>query len=118
MSKMAIKILTNGPVGKYIVPIRKLTGLGNTDIKTKIENNDFFAETDADDMVEMEGLKGLVESLIKLGANVKIFDSYEFSQGTFNYQEISYKEFNNNIGRLKEITEELQDYDDAVSDED
>ncbi|WP_234293308.1 hypothetical protein [Fictibacillus sp. FJAT-27399] len=59
MSKMAIKILLNGPVGKYIVPIRKLTGLGITDIKTKIENKDLFAETDADDIGEMENLKGL-----------------------------------------------------------
>ncbi|SDN08713.1 hypothetical protein SAMN04488137_3447 [Fictibacillus solisalsi] len=118
MSTMAIKILPDGPVSKYIVPIRKSTGLGITDIKNKIENKDLLAETDADDIDEMENLKDLVDDLIKLGANVKIFDSDEFGQGTFNYQEISYEEFKNNIGRLKEILEELQDYDDAVSDED
>lgn len=33
MSKMAIKIHLNGPVSKYIVPIRKSAGLGITDRK-------------------------------------------------------------------------------------
>ncbi|MCU5102062.1 hypothetical protein [Bacillus thuringiensis] len=114
MSKMAIKISSNGLFSKYVVPLRKYTGLGITEIKNKIENKDFFAETDANDM---ENLKGLVDNLLKLGAEVKIFDSDEYGEGIFDYQEISYGEFINNIDRLKEIMEELQDYDDALSDE-
>ncbi|MEC0296464.1 hypothetical protein [Peribacillus frigoritolerans] len=117
MSKMAIKINTNGPFSKCVVPLRKYTGLGITDIKNKIENKDFFAETDANDIDEMENLKGLVDNLLKLGAEVKIFDSDQYGEGIFDYQEISYEEFINNIGRLKEIMEELQDYNDALSDE-
>ena len=81
-------------------------------MKTKI-----FAETDANDIDDMENLKGLVDNLLKLGAEVKIFDSDEYGEGIFDYQEISYGEFINNIDRLKEIMEELQDYDDALSDE-
>lgn len=114
---MAIKINTNGPFSKCVVPLRKYTGLGITDIKNKIENKDFFAETDANDIDEMENLKGLVDNLLKLGAEVKIFDSDQYGEGIFDYQEISYEEFINNIGRLKEIMEELQDYNDALSDE-
>ncbi|SNT17291.1 hypothetical protein SAMN05444672_10859 [Bacillus sp. OK838] len=117
MSKMAIKISTNAPFSKCVVPLRKYTGLGITDIKNKIENNDFFAETDSNDIDDMESLKGLVDNLLKLGSEVKIFDSDEYGEGIFDYQEISYDEFINNIDRLKEIMEELQDYNDALSDE-
>ncbi|MFJ5748236.1 hypothetical protein ACIP97_06470 [Peribacillus frigoritolerans] len=117
MSKMAIKISTNGSFSKCVVPLRKDTGLGITDIKNKIENKDFFAETDANDIDEMENLKGLVDILLELGAEVKIFDSDEYGEGIFDYQEISYDEFINNIDRLKEIMEKLQDYNDALSDE-
>ncbi|HDR4364574.1 TPA: hypothetical protein ACKU3G_000949 [Bacillus cereus] len=92
MSKMAITISSNGPFSKCVVPLRKYTGLGITEIKNKIENKDFFAETDANDIDE-------------------------YGEGIFDYQEISYGEFINNIDRLKEIMEELQDYDDALSDE-
>lgn len=117
MSKMAIKISSNGLFSKCVVPLRKYTSLGITEIKNKIENKDFFAETDANDIDDMENLKGLVDNLLKLGAEVKIFDSDEYGEGIFDYQEISYGEFINNIDRLKEIMEELQDYDDALSDE-
>lgn len=117
MSKIAIKVSTNSPFSKCVVPIRKYTGLGIKEIKSKIENSDFFADTDANDIDNMENLKGLVDNLLKINADVKIFDSDEYGEGIFNYQEISYDEFINNIERLKEITEELQDYDDAISDE-
>nr|WP_282067611.1 hypothetical protein [Bacillus pumilus] len=48
---------------------------------------------------------------------MKIFDSDEYGEGIFNYQESSYDELINNIERLKEVMEELQDCDDAMSDE-
>ncbi|MGE7184015.1 hypothetical protein ACQKKK_08410 [Peribacillus sp. NPDC006672] len=117
MSKMAIKISTNGPFSKCVVPLRKYTGLGITDIKNKIENKDFIAETDADDIDNLENLKGVVDNLLKLGAEVRIFESDEFGEGIFNYQDISYDEFINNIDRFKKIMEELQDYNDVLSDE-
>ena len=116
MSKMAIKISSNGLFSKCVVPLRKYTGLGITEIKIKLKTK-IFAETDANDIDDMENLKGLVDNLLKLGAEVKIFDSDEYGEGIFDYQEISYGEFINNIDRLKEIMEELQDYDDALSDE-
>jgi|GEM_PF-4074161 len=117
MSKIAIKISSEGPINKYVLPLRKYTGLGITDIKSGIENKDFFSETDANDIDSMENLKELVDILLNLGADVKIFDSDEYGEGIFNYQEISYDELINSIERLKEIMEELQDYDDAMSDE-
>ncbi|MBA4538842.1 hypothetical protein H1Z61_17365 [Bacillus aquiflavi] len=117
MSKMAIKISSNGTFSKCVVPLRKYTCLGIAEIKNKIENKDFFAETDANDIDDMENLKGLVDNLLKLGAEVRIFDSDEYGEGIFDYQEISYDQFINNIDRLKEIMEELQDDDDAMSDE-
>ena len=82
-----------------------------------MENKDFFAETDANDIDNMEILKELVDHLLNLGAVVKIYDSDEYGEGIFDYQEIPYEEFINNIDRLKEIMEELQDYDDAMSEE-
>ena len=97
--------------------IKKVHWFRNYRDKNKIENKRFFAETDANDIDDMENLKGLVDNLLKLGAEVKIFDSDEYGEGIFDYQEISYGEFINNIDRLKEIMEELQDYDDALSDE-
>ncbi|GAA0306161.1 hypothetical protein GGQ92_002889 [Gracilibacillus halotolerans] len=117
MSKIAINISPNSPFNKCILLLRRYTGLGITEIKSKIENKDFFAETDANDLDNMENLKELVDNLLKLNANLKIFDSNEYGEGIFNYQEISYNEFINNINRLKEIMEELQDYDDATTDE-
>lgn len=42
MSKIAIKISSKGPINKYVLPLRKYTGLGITDIKSGIENKDFF----------------------------------------------------------------------------
>lgn len=117
MSKIAIKISSKDPINKYVLPLRKYTGLGITDIKSGIENKDFFSETDANDIDSMESLKELVDALLNLGADVKIFDSDEYGEGIFNYQEISYDELINSIERLKEIMEELRDYDDAISDE-
>ena len=117
MSKIAIKISSKGPINKYLLPLKKCTGLGISDIKSGIENKDFFAETDANDIDSMEDLKQLVDILMNLGADVEIFDSDEYGEGIFNYQEISYDELINNIERLKEIMEELQDYDDNMSDE-
>lgn len=117
MSKIAIKISPNSPFSKCLVPLRKYTGLGINEIKSKIENKELFAETDANDIDNMENLKGLVDNLLMLDADVKIFDSDEHSEGIFNFQEIPYDQFINNIDRLKEIMEELQDYDDAMSDE-
>lgn len=70
MRKIAIKISSNRPFSKYVAPLRRYMGLGITEIKNKIVDKDFFAETDAND-----------------------------------------------IDRLKEIMEELQDYDDNLSDE-
>lgn len=116
MSKIAIKISPNDALHTYIVPLRKYTNLGITDIKNKIENEDCFAETDANDIDDMQNLKGLVDNLLKLGAKVKLFESDEYGDGIFDYQEISHQEFMNHMNRLKEIMEELQDYDDALVD--
>lgn len=117
MSKIAIKVSPNSPFIKCVVPLREYTGLGINEIKSNIETKGFLAETDANDFDNMESLKGLVDTLLKLDADVKIFDSDKYGEGIFDYQEISYDEFINSIDRLKEIMEELQDYDDAMSDE-
>ncbi|MED4839960.1 hypothetical protein P9695_06380 [Weizmannia sp. CD-2023] len=117
MSKIAIKLAADSQLSKYIIPLRKYTGLGISEIKSKIENNDLLAASDANNIDDMESLKSLVDILMKLGTEVKIFDSDKYGEGIFEYQEISYDEFTNNIERLKEISEELQDYDDAISDE-
>lgn len=42
MSKIADKISSNGPFSKCVVPLRKYTGLGITEIKNKIENKVFL----------------------------------------------------------------------------
>ena len=118
MSKIAIQIRCDDSFNNLVVPLRKYTGLGITDIKNKINNKDYLAETDGNDIDEMERLKGLIDSLMKLGAEVKIFDSDQYGEGIFDFQQITYEEFINSIDRLKEITEELQDFDDAVSEED
>lgn len=117
MSKIAIRIITKDPFSKFVVPLRTYTSLGITDIKNIIENKVFFAETDSNDIEGLESLKEFVCHLLKLGADVNIFDSDEYGEGIINYQEISYDELINNIERLKEIMEELQDYDDAMSKE-
>lgn len=118
MSKIAIKISSDVPFTKLVVPLREYTGFGITEIKNKIEKNDFFAETDSVDIEDMEKLKGLIDNLLKLGAKVQIFDSDKYGKGIFNYQEISYEEFLNYIDRIKVIMDQLQDYDDALADED
>nr|WP_272932673.1 hypothetical protein [Virgibacillus halodenitrificans] len=114
---MAIKIILNGTFSKRVVPLRKYTDLGIKEMKNKIESREFLAETDANDVGEMGKLKDLVNNLLKLKAKVEIFDSDRYAEGIFNYQQISYDEFMNSVDRLKEITKELQDCDDALSDE-
>nr|WP_238158804.1 hypothetical protein [Priestia megaterium]MDH3170568.1 hypothetical protein [Priestia megaterium] len=85
MSKIAIKTSFNGSVNKGIVLLRKHTCLGITEIKHKIENKDFFAETDANDIDDMGKLKVLVDNLLKLGAEVKLFDSDKCGEMVFDY---------------------------------
>ena len=118
MSKFAVRITQEGPANNLMVLLRKYNGLGLTEIKNIINNKDYLAETDGNDIDEMARLKGLIDGLMKLGAEVKIFDSDQYGEGIYNFQQISYEEFINSIDRLKEITEELQDFDDAVSEED
>lgn len=112
MSKIAIQLIPNGKTNQFLIPFRKYTNLGITEIKTKMENKDFFAETDANDLDDMRRLGELVHDLLQLGVKVKIFDSDVYGEGIFQYQEITYQEFMNNMNQLKEIMEELQDYDD------
>ncbi|WP_243523177.1 hypothetical protein [Bacillus pseudomycoides] len=116
MSKIAIKIIPNAPFHTYIVPLRKYTSLAIIEIKNKIENKDFIAKTDANDLDDMEKLKELVDNLLELGAEINIFESDEYGKAG-EYQKISHQEFMNSIEQLKEIMEELQDYDDALADE-
>ncbi|WP_195782951.1 hypothetical protein [Priestia megaterium] len=107
-----------GSFNEGIVLVRKHTDLSITDIKRKIENKDFFAETNANDIDDMEELKVLVDHLLRLDADVNIFDSDTYGERVFEYQEISYDEFIHTIDRLKEVMEELQDVNNALSDED
>jgi len=95
MSKIAIK--TNGSFNADIVLLRKHTDLSIAEIKHKIENKDFFGETNADDIDDMEELKVLVDHLLKVGAEVNIFDSDKYGAMVFQYQKISYAEFINTI---------------------
>ncbi|MDA7026582.1 hypothetical protein PJ311_08155 [Bacillus sp. CLL-7-23] len=113
MNKIAIKIIPDNKLNKYLVPLRKYTILSISEILNKIENREVFVETDANDIDELERLKELVNNLINLGGKVKII----YRRGNDQYQEISQKEFYNTINHLKEIAEQLQDYDDAVSEE-
>lgn len=116
MSKIAIKIIPNAPFHTYIAPLRKYTSLAIIEIKNKIENKDFIAETDANDLDDMEKLKELVDNVLGLGGEIKIFESDEYGKAD-EYQKISHQEFIDSIEQLKEITKELQDYDDALADE-
>ncbi|WKU21112.1 hypothetical protein Q3A90_15140 [Priestia megaterium] len=109
MSKIAIKPSFNGSFKEGIVLLKKHTGLSMTDIKNKIAAKDFFAETNANDIDNMEELKVLVDHLLKLNADVNIFDSDIYGERVFKYQEISYNEFIHTIDRLKEVMEELHD---------
>lgn len=112
MSKIAIQLIPNGKTNQFLIPFRKYTNLGITEIKTKMENKDFFAKTDANNLDDMRRLGELVHDLLQLGVKVKIFDSDVYGEGIFQYQEITYQEFMNNMNQLQEIMEELQDYDD------
>ncbi|TDL32773.1 hypothetical protein E2R51_08855 [Jeotgalibacillus sp. S-D1] len=116
MSKIAIKILSAIKSNDYLILTKKYTGLGLSEIKNRIDHNDLIVEIDANDIEEMEQLKLYIDNVNKLGLDVKILDSDKFGEGDFNYREITYETFTNNIIRIKEIREELQDYDDMISD--
>lgn len=116
MSRIAIKIIPDNKISRYLAAIKKVTSLGLSEIKSKIENDGLLVETDANDLDEMRSLKDLMDTLIKLDANVKIYDMDESREAASYFQEISYEEFKNNMDRLEEIMEELQDYDDEIAD--
>ncbi|GAB1769536.1 hypothetical protein [Priestia megaterium] len=118
MSEMAIQPSFNGSFKEGTVLLKKHTGLSMTDIKNKIAAKDFFAETNANDIDNMEELKVLVDYFLKLDADVNIFDSDIYGERVFKYQEVSYDEFIHTIDRLKEVMEELHDVNNALSDED
>ncbi|WP_455919797.1 hypothetical protein [Priestia megaterium] len=118
MSKIAIKPSFNVSFKEGTVLLKKHTGLSMTDIKNKIAAKDFFAETNANDIDNMEKLKVLVDHLLKLDADVNIFDSDIYGERVFKYQEISYDEFIHMIDRLKEVRKELHDVNNALSEKD
>ncbi|SHG76433.1 hypothetical protein [Virgibacillus chiguensis] len=111
MNKIAIKVEANN-INKYLMTIKKHTGLSFSKLKSAIENKEVMAETDANDIDELEKLQQLIKKLKSDGAVVKIYDNDVFGEGASSYEEISMHEFENSIMRLKEILNELQDYDD------
>ncbi|MGQ3376801.1 hypothetical protein ACT6P6_01925 [Priestia endophytica] len=116
MSTIAFKIIS--PYNsKYIAPIRKHTNLGLIAIKNKIVDEELLAKVEGNHIEELEQLKELIEQLIGLGAQVQIFDSDIYSSDVFHYAQISLEELHNNIETLKEIEEDLKDYDDRLVDE-
>lgn len=115
MGIIAITIDSINPSTKYLSLIKRYSNLGLIDIREKIQNNNYLAETDGDDPDKLQELKSLIDELTKAGASVKIYDSDPYGEGITQLEEISYEEFINNINRLKEILEEIKDLDDELS---
>ncbi|MGX4670226.1 hypothetical protein JNUCC74_13595 [Cerasibacillus sp. JNUCC 74] len=116
MNKIAIKIETSD-INKCLMTIKKHTGLSFSKLKNDIENKEFLVETDANDIDELEKLQQLIKNLKSDGATVNIYDNDVFGEGESSYEEITMYEFENSIVRLKEILNELQDYDDNDNDD-
>ncbi|WP_175073852.1 hypothetical protein [Terribacillus sp. AE2B 122] len=114
MGIIAITIDSIDPSTKYLSLIKRYSNLGLIDIRKKIQNNNYLAETDGDDPDKLQELKSLIDELTKAGASVKIYDSDPYGEGLKQFEEISYEEFINNINRLKEILEEIKDLDDEL----
>jgi len=115
MRIIAITIDSANLSTKYLSAIKKYSGLGFNEVKNKIQNNNYLAETDGDYLDKLQELKSLIDDLTKSGASVKIFDSDPYAEGVTQFEEISYEEFINNINRLNEILEEIKDLDDELS---
>lgn len=98
---------------KLLMTIKKHTGLGLSDIKTRIDNNTPLMEVDYVNNKEMEKMKDLVEELINNNANFQLFEQDDDYK-----EELPLEHFMNSFEMSRQIAEDRERMDDILVEED
>lgn len=112
MTRIYIK-LESGSASNLLMTIKKHSGLGLSDIKTRINNDNPLMEVDYVNNSEMEKMKDLVEDLIKLNANFKLFEHDEDYK-----EELPLEHFINSFEMSRQIEEDRERMYDILVEED
>ncbi|KPV55621.1 hypothetical protein QJ48_32135 [Paenibacillus sp. A3] len=112
MTRIAITLLS-GSAGNLLMTIKKHTGLGLSEIKTRISNISPLMEVDYVNNNEMEKMKDLVEDLIQHKANFKLFEQDEDYK-----EELPLEHFMNSFEMSRQIAEDRERMDDILGEED
>ncbi|MEK3734061.1 hypothetical protein MKX64_16805 [Paenibacillus sp. FSL M8-0334] len=98
---------------KLLMTIKKHTGLGLSDIKTRTDNNTPLMEVDYVNNEEMEKMKDLVEDLIDNDASFQLFEQ----DGDYK-EELPLDHFMNSFEMSRQIAEDRERMDDILVEED
>lgn len=103
MSKICIKILKDNNQNKYLMFVKKFIGEGISNIKSKIDNDQYVATFDSFD--EDNKIKEFIQGIEKLGGTVKLFEEY-----CGDIDELALENFYNLLERNEEIRRQTQDF--------
>ncbi len=112
MTKISVTLQSES-ASNLLMAIKKHTGLGLSEIKTRISNNNPLMEVDYVNNDEMEKMKDLVEDLIKYNANFKLFEQNEDYR-----EELPLEHFMNSFELSRQIAEDRERMDDILVEED
>lgn len=103
--RILVKIVQDDNLNRYLMFVKKFTGLGISEIRDKLMNGQEVAAFDSFD--EGEKVREFIDGIEKLGGTVKL---YEFDGDRT--EVLSLDHFNNLIDRNDQIREEQQDFTD------
>ncbi|MCP1308100.1 hypothetical protein [Paenibacillus tyrfis] len=111
MTRINITLLS-GSAG-HLMTIKKHTGLGLSEIKTRISNINPLMEVDYVNINERKKMKDFVEDLIKHKANFKLFEQDEDYK-----EELPLEHFMNSFELSRQIAEDREKMDEILVEED
>ncbi|MFB0843464.1 hypothetical protein [Paenibacillus oleatilyticus] len=112
MTRINITLLS-GSAGHLLMTIKKHTGLGLSEIKTRISNINPLMEVDYVNINERKKMKDFVEDLIKHKANFKLFEQDEDYK-----EELPLEHFMNSFELSRQIAEDREKMDEILVEED
>ncbi|MEC0210445.1 hypothetical protein [Paenibacillus ehimensis] len=112
MTRIAITLLSES-ASHLLMTIKKHTGLGLSEIKTRISHINPLMEVDYVNNNEMEKMKDLVEDLIQHKANFKLFEHDEDYK-----EELPLEYFMNSFKMARQIAENRERMDEILVKED
>ncbi|MFF2484320.1 hypothetical protein [Paenibacillus sp. NPDC058071] len=112
MTRISVTLQTES-ASKLLMNIKKYTGLGLSDIKTRINSNNPLMEADFVNSEDMEKMKELVEELVNNNANFQLFEQDDDYK-----EELPLEHFMNSFEMSKQIAQNRERMDGILVEED